>query len=106
MRQSWRKKGVIKWNDYLILLFLFFYQTSYILGSKNQKIECAGSWIDWIIFYLIHRKTLSDITPSAMNEMSDVELLCHAIHICGEDYLARDNSFLKMITFQKLAKVM
>ena len=48
---------------------------------------------------------MSDISPSLMNEMSDVELLCQAIHICGEDYLTQDHSFLKIITFQRLAQV-
>ena len=47
---------------------------------------------------------MSDISPSLMNEMSDVELLCQAIHICGEDYLTQDHSFLKIITFQRLAQ--
>ena len=37
--------------------------------------------------------------------MSDVELLCHAIHICGEDQLTQDHSYLKSISFQKLAQV-
>ena len=48
---------------------------------------------------------MSHISPSLMNEMSDVELLCQAIHICGEDYLTQDHSFLKIITFQRLAQV-
>ena len=40
-----------------------------------------------------------------MNEMSDIELLCHAIHICGEDFLTEDYSFMKKISFQRLAQV-
>ena len=48
---------------------------------------------------------MSDISSLLMNEMSDVELLCQSIHICGEDYLTQDHSFLKMITFQRLAQV-
>ena len=49
---------------------------------------------------------MSHISPSLMNEMSDVELLCQAIHICGEDYLTEEHSFLKIITFQRLAQVL
>ena len=40
-----------------------------------------------------------------MSEMSDIELLCHAIHICGEDFLTEDYSFMKKISFQRLAQV-
>ena len=50
--------------------------------------------------------TISDLPPSLVDEMSDVELLCHAIHICGEDRLKNDeHSVLKQITFQTLARV-
>lgn len=52
-----------------------------------------------------YRRTMSDLSPPLLDEMSDVELLCQAIHICGADQLTQDNSFLKTITFQKLAQV-
>ena len=58
-----------------------------------------------LIISLRFSKSMSDISPSVLNEMSDVELLCQAIHVCGEDYLTQDNSFLKSISFQKLAQV-
>ena len=45
------------------------------------------------------------LSPSVLDEMSDVELLCQAIHICGDDQLTQDNLLLKTITFQKLAQV-
>ena len=54
---------------------------------------------------ILSRKTLSEISPTVMNEMSDIELLCHAIHICGEDFLTEEYSFMKKISFQRLAQV-
>ena len=54
---------------------------------------------------MFQRKTLSEISPAVMSEMSDIELLCHAIHICGEDFLTEDYSFMKKISFQRLAQV-
>ena len=45
------------------------------------------------------------LSSSVLDELSDVELLCQAIHICGDDQLTHDNLLLKTITFQKLAQV-